>query len=116
MPRTGGISIHAQKIFWCPLANSRAQSFLKNLRIHVAHRRYCIHQKNDSFFNHLVLLNLLKNVIYENAAVGIKQLASATGCIDRNKKTERESPSNEGEKKEVQSTRGVKNPTGEVGF
>ncbi|HGT6597859.1 TPA: hypothetical protein ACM318_004955, partial [Escherichia coli] len=70
----------------------------------------------DSFFNHLVLLNLLKNVIYENAAVGIKQLASATGCIDRNKKTERESPSNEGEKKEVQSTRGVKNPTGEVGF
>jgi len=50
-----------------------------------------------------VLLNLLKNVIYENAAVGIKQLASATGCIDRNKKTERESPSNEGEKKEVQS-------------
>lgn len=60
MPRTGGISIHAQKIFWCPLANSRAQSFLKNLRIHVAHRRYCIHQKNDSFFNHLVLLNLLK--------------------------------------------------------
>ncbi|WP_187415684.1 hypothetical protein [Escherichia coli] len=38
-------------------------------------------------------------MIYENAAVGIKQLASATGCIDRNKKTERESPSNEGEKK-----------------
>lgn len=29
---------------------------------------------------------------------------------------EKASPSNEGEKKEVQSTRGVKNPTGEVGF
>ncbi|MGI5638357.1 hypothetical protein ACRYJ1_26870 [Escherichia coli] len=63
-----------------------------------------------------MLLNLLKNVIYENAAVGIKQLASATGCIDRNKKTERESPSNEGEKKEVQSTRGVKTRLVRSGF
>ncbi|EOV3585743.1 hypothetical protein ACOQGH_004594 [Escherichia coli] len=29
-------------------------------------------------------------------------MASATGSIDRNKKTERECPSNEGEKTEVQ--------------
>lgn len=50
-----------------------------------------------------------KKWIHENADNGIDLLANAISSIGRNKKWKK-NPSNEGEKKEVQSTRGVKKP------